>query len=67
MYVALWVADDQSDGDNDPFTDSNHSVALHAESFGPGGVHKILEVNVGRAGPPEAPNGVKVLAWRELR
>ena len=67
MYVALWVADDQSDGDNDPLTDSNHSVALHAESFGPGGVHKILEVNVGRAGTPEAPNGVKVLAWRELR
>jgi hypothetical protein len=67
MYVALWVADDQSDGDSDPSTDSNHSVALHAESFGPGGVHKILEMNVGRAGTSEAPTGVKVLAWRELR
>ena len=67
MYVALWVADDQSDGDNDPLTDSNLSVALHAEAFGPGGVHKVLEVDVGRTGTSEAPSGIKVLAWRELR
>jgi hypothetical protein len=67
IYAGVWVGDDQSDNDNDPATDSNEAVALHAEAFGPGGVHKILEVNVGRAEPLQAAAGIRLIAWRELR
>jgi PilX N-terminal len=71
MYVSVWVADDQSDNDDDPTTDGSAQanpgsgvLALHVEAFGPQGTHKVLEVTVARtSGPP----GVRMLSWRELR
>jgi hypothetical protein len=54
-YVIVWVADDQSENDNDPTTDGNSQtnpgsgvVAMHAEAFAPGGVHKVIEVTVAK-------------------
>jgi hypothetical protein len=55
MYVIVWVGDDQSENDNDPTTDGNSQtnkgsgvIAMHAEAFGPGGIHKVLEVTVAK-------------------
>jgi hypothetical protein len=55
IYVIVWVADDQSENDNDPTTDGNAQsnpgsgvMAMHAEAFGPGGIHKVIEITVAK-------------------
>jgi hypothetical protein len=67
MYVGLWVADDPSEIDHDPLSDSNDAVALHAEAFGPGEVHRIVEVNIGRVESLHPESGIRLIAWREVR
>jgi hypothetical protein len=63
MYVAVWVADDPADGqtisvpDGDPTKDTNGVLTLHAEAYGPGGTHKIVEVTVGRTSSTEIERG----------
>jgi hypothetical protein len=54
-YVIVWVADDQSENDNDPTTDGNAQtnpgsgvLAMHAEAFAPGGIHKVIELTVAK-------------------
>jgi PilX N-terminal len=54
-YVIVWVADDQSENDNDPTTDGNAQtnpgsgvLAMRAEAFAAGGVHKVIEVTVAK-------------------
>ena len=66
MYVAVWVSDDQTENDNDPTTDGDDPsnpgsrvMTIHAEAFGPGGTHKVLEATIGRTR--------RLIAWRELR
>ena len=55
MYVVVWVADDQAENDNDPTKDGGLAnnpgkgvIALRAESFGPNGAHKVIEVTVAK-------------------
>jgi PilX N-terminal len=54
-YIIVWVADDQSENDNDPTTDGNAQtnpgsgvLAMRAEAFAAGGVHKVIEVTVAK-------------------
>ena len=62
-YIAVWVADDPADGptlfnpDGDPLVDSNGTLTLHAEAFGPTGTHKVIEVTVARTSGTEIERG----------
>jgi hypothetical protein len=57
MYVVVWVGDDAADNDNDPTKDKSGQVTMHAEAFGPGGVRKTIEVDVGRTDTSELERG----------
>jgi hypothetical protein len=57
MYVAVWVADDPAETDNDPTADTNGTLTLHAEAYGPGGTHKVIEVTVARTSGTEIERG----------
>ena len=57
MYIAVWVADDPSEIDGDPLTDTNGVLTLHSEAWGPGGAHKIVEVTVARTTSTEIERG----------
>jgi Tfp pilus assembly protein PilX len=74
MYVAVWVADDQSENDDDPTIDGasptnpgSGVLVVHAEAFGPRATHKVVEATVARPQTPPADNSVRILSWRELR
>jgi hypothetical protein len=56
-YVGVWIADDPADGDNDPTLDSNGTLTLHAEAFGPSGTRKVIEVTVARTASTEIERG----------
>jgi hypothetical protein len=57
MYVAVWIADDPAETDGDPAADTNGTLTLHAEAFGPSGAHKIIEVTVARTSNTEIERG----------
>jgi hypothetical protein len=57
MYVAVWVGDDPADNDNDPLSDSNGTLTLHAEAYGPSGTRKVVEVTVARTSGTEIERG----------
>lgn len=62
MYLAVWIADDPSDGvggvaDNDPRVDSNGVLTLHAEAWGPSGTRKTVEVTIARTSSTEIERG----------
>ncbi|MGH9315275.1 MAG: hypothetical protein ACRD1S_18985 [Vicinamibacterales bacterium] len=57
LYVGVWVADDPSELDGNPYADSNGVVTLHAEAFGPMGSHKVVEVTVARTSSTEIERG----------
>ena len=55
VYVVVWVGDDQSENDDDPTVDGNAQtnpgtgvLAMHVETFGPQGTHKVLDVTVAK-------------------
>jgi hypothetical protein len=48
VYVAVFLADDPSDGDGNPAADTNNVLTLHAEAWSIAGSHKIVEVAVSR-------------------
>lgn len=55
IYVIVWVADDQSENDNDPTVDGNAQtnpgsgvLAMHAEAYGAGGINKVIEITVAK-------------------
>ena len=56
-YVAVWVADDPADGDNDPTLDTNGTLTLHAEAYGPSGTRKVIEVTVAKTASTEIERG----------
>lgn len=60
--VAIWLADDASEADDDPILDTNRRLTLRAEAFGPAGSHAAVEATVAQAGPE-----VRILSWRVLR
>jgi Tfp pilus assembly protein PilX len=57
MYVALWIADDPYESDNDATADSNGTLTLHAEAYGPSGSRRIVEVTVARTTSTEIERG----------
>ena len=40
--------------DGDPLVDSNGTLTLHAEAFGPTGTRKVIEVTVARTSAPKS-------------
>ena len=57
MYIAVWVADDPSEQDGNPLFDTNGVLTLHAEAFGHGGTHKIVETTIARTTSTEIERG----------
>lgn len=63
FYVVVWIADDQSEIDHDPNTDSPITspgggvLLMRAEAFGPGGAHSVIEVTIGRTDTTELERG----------
>jgi hypothetical protein len=73
MYVAVWLADDTSETDNDPLVDGSDPsnpgkglVTIHGEAFGPGAAHKTVEATFGRRAAAPA-GGNHIVAWRQVR
>ena len=67
-YLAVWVADDPEEQDDDPLTDGGAErgrgvLLMTAQAFGPGGVRRTVEVVIGRK-PPLA---TRILAWSAVR
>jgi hypothetical protein len=56
-YVAVWIADDPADADGDPNVDTNGTLTLHAEAYGPSGTRKVIEVTVARTASTEIERG----------
>jgi hypothetical protein len=63
QYLAVWLADDPLENDDDPQADSNGVVIVRGESRGPGGSRRVVEATVNRVRPA----AVRVTAWREVR
>jgi hypothetical protein len=64
VYVAVWAADDERDGDGDPRRDANGRIMLRGEAFGPvRGSRGVLAI-VARGAP--APAALRLVDWRPL-
>jgi hypothetical protein len=57
MYVAVWVADDPAETDGNAASDTNGTLTLHAEAYGPAGARKVIEVTVSRTSGTEVERG----------
>ena len=57
MYLAVWIADDPAETDGDPQADTNGTLTLHAEAYGPRGTRKVVEVTVARTSSTEIERG----------
>jgi hypothetical protein len=63
MYVAVWIADDPADAplggvaDGDPLADTNGTLTVHAEAYGPSGTRKVVEMTVARTASTEIERG----------
>ncbi len=66
-YLVVWVADDPSETDGNPFADTNDVLLVHGEAVGSGGRTRALDVTVTRAGVPAGQPGLSVIAWREVQ
>jgi hypothetical protein len=76
IYAVIWVADDPSETDMNPFTDGGPSTGLWAgadnpgrgrlrltaEAYGPAGTRRVIEASVARDD-----TGLHVLSWRDTR
>jgi hypothetical protein len=63
LYLVVWVADDEWDGDGDPEVDSNGRILVWASAFGSGGARRSAEASVGRT----AGGHLQIAARREPR
>jgi Tfp pilus assembly protein PilX len=68
FYVAVWIADDAAENDNNPSKDGDPSptgnpnggagvLTLRAESFGPMGAHHVIETTISRTQNVEMERG----------
>jgi hypothetical protein len=69
VYAVVWVADDPSETDMDPFTDGGGEenpgrgrLVITAHGYGLSSTRRVVEATVGRD-----ERGFKVLSWREVR
>lgn len=60
-YVAVWIADDRAESDDDPATDTNGVLAIRAVALTAFGARRGVHGVVRRGAA-----GVEVLAWREF-
>ena len=63
LYLVVWVADDELDGDGDPAVNRNGRIVVWAMAFGAGGARRSVEARVGRRDGGD----LQLLAWREPR
>jgi hypothetical protein len=63
LYLVVWVADDESDGDGDATVDSNGRILVCAVAFGASGTRRSVGARVARTDAGE----LRVLAWRSGR
>ena len=74
-YLAVWIADDVREEDEDPLSDQPDSgeaghgiVRVHAEAFGVAGSRRAIEAELARVcHPAGCLPGIRVQSWRELR
>jgi hypothetical protein len=66
IYVAVWVADDPAETDDNPLADVNGMLTVHAEAFGPSGTRKVIEVTVARTASTEIERGQIAQRGQEL-
>jgi hypothetical protein len=76
-YLAVWIADDGREQDDDPGSDAAEEepghgiVRVYAETFGAGGATRAIEAELKRACRGEGAGaclpGIRVQSWRELR
>lgn len=57
MYVAIWIADDQAETDDNPATDTNGVLLMRARAYGAGGTSSTVEVTLGRTDTTELERG----------
>jgi PilX N-terminal len=77
VYAVVWVGDDPSETDMDPFTDGGPSIevgggtdenpgrgrlSITAHGYGPTGTRRVIEATIARTA-----DGIRVLSWRENR
>lgn len=69
VYTVVWVADDPSETDMDPFVDGGGvenpgrgRLVVTAHGYGPASTRRVIEATVGWD-----ERGFKVLSWREVR
>jgi len=56
-YVAVWVADDPSETDNNASNDSNGVVTVYAQAFGARGTRRAVELTVAKTNTSELERG----------
>jgi len=69
VYAVVWVADDASETDDDPFADGGGAdnpgrgrLSVTAHGYGPAGTRRVIEASVAIAA-----GRLSVLSWREVR
>jgi hypothetical protein len=77
-YVAVWLADDGREVDDDPLVDSEDPgtpggdvLRIRADAFGPRGARRTVEAELARRCrgevSGECPMGIRVQSWQEVR
>jgi hypothetical protein len=56
-YVAVWIADDPSETDNNPSSDANGVITVYAQAFGARGTRRAVEVTVAKTNSSEIERG----------
>jgi len=57
VFILVLVGDDPSESDANPQADVNGVLTLHAEAWGAGGSHKVIETTVSRTSSTEIERG----------
>lgn len=77
-YLAVWVADDSREADDDPLADAGQDepgrgvVRVRAQVFGPSGARRAIEAELARvcedaSGEEICLPGIRVQSWQEVR
>jgi hypothetical protein len=65
-YLIAWIADDQSESDNDTAADANGVLILRVQALGPG-LRRTLHIAIKQGGWAGSATGLSVLSWKEVR
>jgi hypothetical protein len=56
-YIAVWIADDPSESDGDPASDTNGVITVFAKALGPNGAQRAVEVTMAKTNSNEIERG----------